>query len=87
MVNPVLPEVVQLLMQYKNVYSFEEHVKNGSISAKIGLALFENGFKNRYYYKCVDNYTVNHASVPQLQKICGIDAESMVQKIKENYEN
>ena len=87
MVNPVLPEVVQLLMQYKNVYSFEEHVKNGSISAKIGLALFENGFKNRYYYKCVDNHTVNHASVPQLQKICGIDAESMVQKIKENYEN
>jgi 1-deoxy-D-xylulose-5-phosphate synthase len=77
LVNPLLPEMIDMLCEYKNIYSFEEHVKNGSVSAKIGLALFENKFSNNYYYKCIDNYTVNHASVPQLQVLCGIDSESM----------
>lgn len=83
-VTPVREDAVQLLLQYKNVYSFEEHVKNGSVSAKIGLALMERGFKSNYYYKCIENYTVNHANIPQLQQICGIDAQSIVDKIKES---
>ena len=83
-VTPVREDAVQLLLQYKNVYSFEEHVKNGSVSAKIGLALVERGFKNNYSYKCIENYTVNHANIPQLQQICGIDAQSIVDKIKES---
>ena len=37
--------------------------------------------------KFVDNYTVYHANVGELQKICKIDTESIVNKIKENYEN
>ena len=86
-VNPLLPEMVEMLLEYKNIYSFEEHVKNGSVSAKLGLALLDNGFANNYKYKCVDNYTVYHANVGELQKICKIDAESIVNKIKENYEN
>ena len=83
-VNPLLPEMVDMLLEYKNIYSFEEHVKNGSISAKLGLALLENGYKNNYKYKCVDNYTVYHANVGELQKICRIDADSIVENIKEN---
>ncbi len=87
LVTPFLPEMIDMLMEYKNIYSFEEHVKNGSISAKLGLALMNNGFKNNYKYKCIDNYTVYHANIPQLQKICGLDAESIVNTIKEDYEN
>jgi len=87
LVNPLLPEMVDMLVEYKNIYSFEEHVKNGSISAKLGLALMDNGFKNNYKYTCVNNYTVYHANVPQLQKKCNLDAESIVEKIKESYEN
>ena len=83
-VNPLLPEMVDMLLEYNKIYSFEEHVKNGSISAKLGLALLENGYKNNYKYKCVDNYTVYHANVGELQKICRIDADSIVEKIKEN---
>ncbi|MBQ5325825.1 MAG: 1-deoxy-D-xylulose-5-phosphate synthase [Oscillospiraceae bacterium] len=86
-INPILPEMAEMLMEYKNIYSFEEHVKNGSVSAKLGLVLLENGFKNNYSCKCVENYTVYHANVGELQKICRIDAESIVSKIKENYEN
>ena len=81
-INPLLPEMVDMLMDCKNIYSFEEHVKNGSLSAKLGLALIENGYKNNYKYKCIDNYTVYHANVSELQKICKIDAESIVNKIK-----
>lgn len=81
-VNPILPEMVEMLKEYKNIYFFEEHVKNGSISAKLGLALLENGFKNNYNYTCINNYTVYHANVSQLQHICGLDAESIVEKVK-----
>lgn len=83
-VNPIEAEIPQFLKEYKNVYSFEEHVKTGSVSARLGLCLLENKFENNYYYKCVDNHTVYHANVPQLQQICGIDAEAIVRKIKEN---
>ena len=86
-INPILPEMAEMLMEYKNIYSFEEHVRNGSVSAKLGLTLLEKGFKNNYSYKCAENYTVYHANVGELQQICKIDAESIVKKIKENYEN
>ena len=86
-VNPIEPEAIEILKKYKYVYSFEEHVKNGSISAKVGLELLEAGFTGVYKYKCIDNYTVYHANVPELQKKCKIDADSIVEKIRENYEN
>lgn len=87
LVTPFVPEMVDMLCEYKNIYSFEEHVKNGSISAKLGLALMDNGFKNNYKYTCVNNYTVYHANIPQLQKTCKLDAESIAEMIKENNEN
>lgn len=86
-INPISSEIIDILLNYKYVFSFEEHVKNGSVSAKIGLELLEAGFGGIYKFKCVDNYTVYHASVPELQKKCKLDADSIVDKIKENYEN
>lgn len=87
MINPIMPQVINILLEYKNVYIYEEHVKNSSISSKLGCLLLDEGFEGDYIYKCIENHTVYHANVSQLQKICKLDANSIAEKIKEKYEN
>lgn len=83
-INPFPQEAFDLLYGYKKIYSFEEHVKNGSISMKLATKLLENRYSGEYQSTCIENFSINHASVPQLQKVCGLDEEAIVKKIKGN---
>ncbi|MEG1895453.1 MAG: 1-deoxy-D-xylulose-5-phosphate synthase N-terminal domain-containing protein, partial [Oscillospiraceae bacterium] len=80
-VNPIPNGVIDELLSYKNVYFFEEHVKNGSVATKLALKLMEQKYAGNYSYTCIENFSVNHASVPELQKICHLDAQSIIKKI------
>lgn len=81
-VNPMAQDAINKILSYKNIYFFEEHTKNGSIAVKLGTRLLETNYSGKYKYTCIENFAVNHASVPQLQKICGLDAEAIIKRIK-----
>ncbi|MEG0091546.1 MAG: hypothetical protein RSA20_06970, partial [Oscillospiraceae bacterium] len=81
-VNPIPSKAISVLLGYKNIYFFEEHVKNGSVAAKLALRLMDEKYEGSYHYTCIENFAVNHATVPELQKKCHLDAESITKKIK-----
>ena len=40
------------VLDYKNIHFYEEHVKNGGVAGRFGLALLENGYKGNYRCHC-----------------------------------
>ena len=86
-VNPLPDDVVEISKKYDNIHFYEEHVKNGGVAQKFAMKLLESGYKHGFKAHCVPNYAVRAATVPQLMKICGLDKESIVNDIKEKYEN
>ena len=77
-VNPIPMGAVVNVLDYKNIHFYEEHVKNGGVAGRFGLALLENGYKGNYRCHCVENYTVHRGTVPQLWDICGLSTEKIV---------
>ncbi len=81
-VNPIPEQALELASEYKNIHFYEEHVKNGGVAGRFGLALLEKGFKNKYEAHCIDNYVIKQATVPQLWQLCKLDSESIANDIK-----
>lgn len=81
-VNPIPEDAVKNALEYENVHFYEEHVQNGGVAGRFGLCLLENGFAGKYKCHCVPNYVVKQATVEQLWKLCGLDADSIVSDVK-----
>ena len=81
-VNPIPEKAVEAAMNYENIHFYEEHVQNGGVAGRFGLALLEKGFSKKYKSHCVPNYTVKQATVEQLWKLCGLDKDSVIDDIK-----
>ncbi len=82
-VAPVNEEAIDLMMGYENVFFFEEHVKNGSASAKVAVRLLEKAFAGKYFMRCIENYVLRHGKVEELEKLCGLDAVSIEETVGE----
>lgn len=83
--NVILPlseQALELILNSEKIYSFEEHVVNGSISEKLAGILLKKRYNGLYDFTCIANHDPRQANVSQLQKICGLDCQSIVDKIK-----
>ena len=80
-VSPVPEDALKLMMEYARVFFFEEHVENGSASEKVAVKLLENGYTGRYFHRCIENYVLRHGKVEELEKLCGLDAGSIEEKV------
>ncbi len=83
-IKPINPQIFNDLSLYKNIFFFEESVKNGSVSERFGSLLLENGFKGVYNITTVGEEFVKPAVVESQLKRYGLDYESMAKKVSEN---
>lgn len=83
-IKPINVGVFENALKMKNIFFFEEAIKNGSVSEKLGSGLIEHGYKGNYFVTAVDDEFVHQASVESQLKKYGLDTESIVKKVSES---
>lgn len=83
-IKPIDEEAVKTVMNSKNIFFFEEGIKNGGIGETFGAVLSENGYKGNYRLTAVNNEFVEHASVSRLYEKYSLDADGMYNICSEN---
>ena len=76
-IYPISDDLIECLKGYDRLHFFEEGIKTGSIAQHIGSRLLESGFGGEYKISAIDSQFVPGASVSQLMKKYGLDADSM----------
>jgi 1-deoxy-D-xylulose-5-phosphate synthase len=79
---PLPEKFIETLMNFDNVFFFEEGILNGGIAEKTGFELITNGFEGKYFATAITGF-VKQASVGSQREKYGLDSNSMYQKIKE----
>ncbi len=75
--------LIPTLLQYKNIYFFEEGMLNGSVAQNLAQKLLSAGYKGNYSVTAVESF-IPHATVVQTKEKYGLDAKGIVHKISED---
>ena len=79
-VFPVADDLIESLLNYKNILFFEEGTLNGSLSQRISSLLMEKGFKGRVKINAIDRF-VPQGKIDSMTKRFGLDADSMIKEV------
>ncbi len=85
MIKPIPADVLPILKNKEHIYFFEEGQRSGSVGEKLGCMLLENGFRGSYSLTAVEDKFVEQATVNELIASYGLDSESMIKKISEEF--
>ncbi|MBR2283646.1 MAG: 1-deoxy-D-xylulose-5-phosphate synthase [Ruminococcus sp.] len=81
---PVDPEITEEMNSYRHIVFFEEAMKAGGVSGRIGDMLSESGYTGSYSRIAVEGF-VKQASVTQSLDELGLTAEKMAEYITDRY--
>ena len=76
-IKPLDTRILDLVINCKKVFFFEESIKNGSVGESFSELLIENGYNGFYKHIAVDNEFVMHASVDSLLNKYYLDSEGI----------
>ncbi len=76
-------ELISAVSSYKNIYFFEEGIKNGGIGQILGEKLLESKYNGKYRHIAVDEF-VKHADIGSSLEKYLLDSESMLRIISED---
>ena len=80
-IKPINPEAIKLAARYKNVWFFEEGVKNGGIARNFADLINVHGFAGKYHIKAVDDTFIKQMSVSEALESLKLDSQGMVEVI------
>ena len=81
-IKPIEKKAVEIAMNYKRVYFFEEGIRTGGIGEKFGFDMYQSGFSGKYILTAIDGYVTQSTTKSALHKL-GLDTEGIVARIKE----
>jgi len=81
-VCPLTDDLINTLMSFDNILTFEEGILSGSVSEKIASLLLQRGYRGTFKINAVTGF-VKQASVLSQQKQFCLDKESMIRQVKE----
>lgn len=67
---------------YKNILTVENGVIQGGLGTAVMEFMAENGYTSRIQRIGINDTFVEHGSIPELFRLCGMDAESISERIK-----
>ncbi len=76
-IKPIEGSVIEIIKNSREIFFFEEGVRDGGVGEKLALLLMEAQYKGGYHLTAVDYCFVRLGSVPSILKKHGLDAESM----------
>lgn len=83
-IRPIDGGAVDMAMNAKHIFFFEEGVRSGGIGEKLAATLLQNGYKGDYSLTAVEDCFVKQAAIPSLMEKYGLSSEKIAQKITEN---
>ncbi len=78
-IYPISQDIIQLLLNYEEIYFFEEGILSGGIAQHIGSRLLENAFAGKYFITAIDNEFVGASTIQSALKKYKLDSESMIE--------
>lgn len=75
---PISNELINLLLNYKEIYFFEEGILSGGIAEHISAKLLENSFDGKFVVKAIENEFVGASTIESALKKYNLDSESMI---------
>lgn len=76
-INPIPEDLVRALAAYPLVLFAEEGVRQGGIGEHMAARLLQAGYAGRYIHKAVEQNRLPHATVPELRRWVGLDADAL----------
>lgn len=81
-IKPIDVEAVKTAGGAQKVYFFEESVGSGGVGETFGSLLLENDAHCQFSHICIEDEFIKQASVSSQLKHYGLDADSIVQEVK-----
>ena len=78
---PISQEMVKTLLNYKEIYFFEEGVLSGGIAECVGAQLLSLGYKGIYKINAIPNEFVGASTIQSALKKYKLDSKSMVETV------
>lgn len=83
-IKPIEKYAAEFASQFKNVWFFEEGIKNGGIARNFSDSLMLTDFKGNYHIKAINDKFVKQMSVSQALNMLKLDDDGMVSVISNN---
>ncbi len=80
---PFTDEFLHAIERFDTILFAEECICAGGIGQQLVARLTEDGWRGNFIHRAVDNTKLTHATVPELKKLQGLDAASLVQAVRE----
>ena len=80
-IKPVNREAVEFASSFKNVWFFEEGIKNGGIARNFSDMMIFTNFKGNYHIKAINDKFVKQMSVSEALSMLKLDSQGMVDVI------
>ena len=80
---PFTDSLILEMKRYSVVLMAEECVACGGIGEHLETALHNAGWKGMYIHRAVEDVRLPHATVPQIKTVTGLDAEHLIQAVRE----
>lgn len=78
-IYPVEEQLIDLLLNYKKLYFFEEGILSGGIAEHIAGRLLQKGYGGRYSVYAIDNEFVAASTIQSALKRYRLDSDSMIE--------
>ncbi|MDR0971616.1 MAG: 1-deoxy-D-xylulose-5-phosphate synthase [Bacteroidales bacterium] len=73
----------EVFSKYNDIITLEDGVKKGGFGSAIEEYAIEKGYKNNIHIMGIEDSFIEQGSIKELQKLCKIDSESIVEKVEE----
>lgn len=80
-IKPINREAVEFASTFKNVWFFEEGIKNGGIARNFSDMMIFTNFKGNYHIKAINDKFVKQMSVSEALAMLRLDSQGMVDVI------
>ncbi len=78
---PFTDKFIKSASKYRNVLFAEDGIAQGGIGEHLEFALHKSGWNGRFVHCAVEDTVLPHASVPQIRKYAGLDAQSLAARL------
>lgn len=80
-ISPLSEDIMKIAGKYKNIFVFEEVIKNGGIGQKMLSELVENGYKGNIKITAIKNEFIKQSSVDSCLKKYKLDKDGVIEII------
>ncbi len=81
-IYPLSDKLITELLEFKEIYFFEETVKSGGIGEHLSARLLEKGYKGKFKITAVENEFIPQMDTTHALNHCGLDSKGMLNEVK-----